>query len=119
VQNEKFYGHSNTCPYCHTEKETIEHIFCCNHEIAKQERDAALTAYKATLISKRTPPLLVETIVAGITTGITQSLLQNSDHPALEHQVGREQGTTLGWVAFLQGHISQKWKDSYQASISG
>jgi hypothetical protein len=119
VQNEKFYGNLNTCPYCPIKKETIEHIFCCNHEIAKQERDTALTAYKVMLISKRTPPQLVETIVAGITTGIAQSLSQNSDHPALEHQVGREQGATLGWVVFLQGYISQKWKDSYQAMISG
>ncbi|MFN9981076.1 MAG: hypothetical protein ACK53Y_14215, partial [bacterium] len=75
VQNEKFYGHSNTCPYCHTEKETIQHIFCCDQKIAQQERDT-LTTYKATLISKRTPPQLVDTIVAGITISITRSLPQ-------------------------------------------
>jgi hypothetical protein len=119
VQNGKFYGHLNTCPYCHTEKETIQHIFVCDHKIAQQERDTALTTYKVTLISKRTPPQLVDTIVAGITIGITQSLPRNSDHPALAHSAGRKQGDTLGWVTFLQGHISQKWKDNFRASISG
>jgi hypothetical protein len=118
VQNGKFYGHLNTCPYCHTEKETIQHIFCCDQKIAQQERDT-LTTYKATLISKRTPPQLVDTIVAGITISITRSLPQNSDHLALGHSAGREQEDTLDWVAFLQGHISQKWKDNFQASISG
>jgi hypothetical protein len=118
AQNEKFYGHSNTCPFFRERKETIEHIFASDHETARKERNSAISTYKATLIGKGTPPQLVETLVWGIMIGVAQSpSYTNFSPPAIGQEECIEQGVNLGWVAFLQGYISQKWMSRYQASV--
>jgi hypothetical protein len=95
------------------EEETLTHIFSCQRETAQQTRRSALTTYRTTLVAKGTPPDLLEIIIKGITEGVaskTQTEFHQTSVTVTTDTGVLEQSKHIGWVTFLQGFISEKWK---------
>jgi hypothetical protein len=112
-QNAKYYGESDQCPICAEAAETLTHLYTCpsNHGITA--RQAALTTFQDT-ISKTTPPLILNTIIAGITDKESTILLSSQDSsisPHLTKAINKQ--TSIGWNALLRGHIGKVWKKAF------
>lgn len=65
VQNCKFYGQSDLCPYRCGHSETLSHMFTCTQPDASAHRTTALTALQSAL-APFTPSNLLETLMSGI-----------------------------------------------------
>jgi len=123
AQNERFYGQPNASPFCHEGQETLTHFFSCQHANALQARLIALLTYRATLTAKRTPALLVEVLVKGVTEVLSPGSVATSeemDHTrSATQEAVVEQSQRLGWLSFLQGYTSKKWQTAFQSCAPG
>jgi glutaredoxin len=65
-QNNRYYNHSDLCPYCKAAEETLPHVFTCKHPLATQGREEALKTAFSSLQSAGTPSILLTGIQSGL-----------------------------------------------------
>jgi len=109
VQNNKFYGSSETCVLCNISPESIDHIYKCTHLSAITNREEAQEKL-LTRICRSTPPTLLQAIKLVIKGKSTSPEL----HPLAESVVRHQRD--LGISAFFHGHLSTKLREVYNES---
>lgn len=92
IQNQRFYGQSNLCPYCRDHPEDLDHVFTCGHSAATQARSTAFNDLKDSL-RPITPPNVYDSIVDG--------LIQWMTNPTLPSYVAPTEGSLLPQLASL------------------
>jgi len=109
VQNAKYYGQSDNCPWC-KESESIDHISWCKSEGATAVQREALFQFSEQLHKAKTPPPILQIILDGVQVCTPKTSSKSRNQEEQPHAAVREQRESIGWTRFLQGYISKKWK---------
>jgi hypothetical protein len=106
-QNKKYYGTPATCTLCGNSPETPDHIYCCSHPAAVENRVQAVTTFRDTIV-KKTPPSLLSALIS-ILTGTS------SDHidANLTEIVAKKRG--LGQLSICRGHVITNWLVAFKS----
>jgi ribonuclease HI len=115
MQNRRFYGHSNICPICNCQPETLEHVFRCNAPQAISFRETAAASFKAGLSSAGTPRIIAESLLQGVSFTESTSFKSLLDHVSCQAVVIAQ--TSLGWVSCLKGHLCKEWQVTFASHL--
>jgi len=115
MQHKRFYGHSNICPICNCQPETLEHVFRCNAPQAISFRATAVASFKAGLSSEGTPSIIAESLLQGVS--FTESTLVKSLPDHVSCQAAVIAPTSLGWVSCLKGHLCKGWQVAFTSLL--
>jgi len=102
------------CPQCHAETEDKQHIVHCPDPKARQQWSANMAKLKQWLHAQGTDPELQDTLITHLETWSQDQQPNPNRHST---PWGDEQ-TQIGWDKFLDGWISQYWRNQQEKSWS-
>ena len=108
------WDHSR-CKRCNGAIEDIDHLFTCTAYTATQDRHIALTTFIEWMISAKTSPFIMMTIIDTMKLASTATFVSQCPaqcHPSII-DAAKEQDM-IGYGNFLSGRISAKWKVAQQ-----
>jgi hypothetical protein len=112
AQNKKFYSEPGSCPICQTKEETVEHLFTCSANQAREDRDKALDTYTKTLTKAGTSDTLLQHLKYMLLLD-TGTLDKQPPESTDEIQEAINRQTKIGWKHFIKGFISLSWGSLY------
>jgi|NOAtaT_6_FD_contig_21_12299114_length_942_multi_3_in_0_out_0_2 hypothetical protein len=129
LQNQKYYGRSETCPHCQSNTESFLHVLYCDHPVVTKYRvDQQAILWKA-LAKLNTPLSIMEALKEGImfphrsrdmseSSTMPSSTHSNQSSDQLTHKVTTvisafNQQTELGWENFLRGQVTKLWGEAF------
>ncbi len=127
VQNNKYYGSSDNCPFC-SSSETLTHVFTCPSIKATTHRQEALKELELKLTKIKMPAKILSAITLGTVQWVQTTNNQLSTYTGppkgslqgveiLVTQALQEQHSDIGWLQLIQGKLSQHWLRAYKITL--
>ncbi len=124
-QNSKYYGETDNCPICQASKETVEHVYRCQHPAAIEQR-AEIVQQLLHNLAPTTPVMVLDTIKSGLHQWVSTDFRTEFRSPtegskllafAELARAFQAQGE-LGWDAFVRGQIHQLWEQAFLSNFN-
>jgi hypothetical protein len=119
-QNQKYYGHPDTCPCCDKQLETFSHMLSCSSDSSTLHRQNLLEQLQKEMLKINIPKSITSAIIHGISQWCIQQLDPSQPQRSPTYgslvpldiaitQAYTDQTRLLGWDNLLRGRLSILW----------